>query len=184
MREIAVGFDIGTRKIAAACPEAGWYESIDMGRKSKRRTRVEELMEQARWVRDVMSALEMTLCATGKEGHLRAFIEQPFLSGGASRNPTVTMGLTSTATVITVAWRWRKDPVLVPPTAWKKLVVNEGHASKDAVAAHVTDELGPNIAMLMNQDEMDAWCIGTFGERVLDGRITAAELSTKIAEAL
>lgn len=153
---IAAGFDIGTHRIAMSVPVKEKVTHIDLSR-SYRGRRDEELVALRQWVREV-----------AHDG-LVAFIEQPFVSGGHGMNPSVTIGMSETVGIIRSARSWASSSVMVSPGAWKKALTGNHHATKDQVRAWLL-EREPNLGYL-NEDEADAYCIGLYGQGVLEGHI-------------
>ena len=160
---IAVGFDIGTHRIAYAVPALGWTREIDLSNTFKGR-RDEELQRLQRWVREELCDLAEPC----------AFIERPFVSDGAARNQTSSLGMSETAGIIRAAVSWSQPSVMVVPGTWKKELVGDGRASKDEARQWLLEYEGVEFKdqlSAMSEDQCDAYCVGVYGHLVLNGVI-------------
>lgn len=160
---IAVGFDVGTHRIAMSVPALGMCEEIDLTRAFKG-LRDGELRQLQRWVRDELYDYAEPC----------AFIERPFVSNGFARNQTSSLGMAETVGVIRAAVRWHQPAVMVVPGTWKKELVGDGRATKAEARKWLLEYEGEDFKeqlSLMSEDMCDAYCVGTYGHLVLQGAI-------------
>ena len=165
---IAIGVDIGIHRIAMAVPEAGWYGQIDLAGAYIGR-RDTELRELQRWVRTRVMTRGVTPVA---------FIERPFLSGSAA-NPTTTIGMAETVGIIRASVIWTAPSTMVNPSSWKKALVGKGNATKEEARYWLEDTIGKEKVDSMSEDEVDAMCIGYYGQGVIDGEISLPQPAAK-----
>lgn len=161
MRTAALGIDVGSHRLALGCPRVGLSTSVDFENIYKGR-RDEELAHLARWLERATS---------GFEHMVTPFVEKPFVSHGGASNPTTTISLAEVVGVIRSRPGWGGESVLIPPTTWKAQMVGKGNASKEEIGAWFDAQESGRRLRSPTEDEIDAWCIGLYGEKILSGEL-------------
>lgn len=154
------GVDLGTRRIALACPEAFfvWSANIDTAR--GRREFPDEIAAGAELGRQSLEAIAQF----GYTGHV-FYYERPlagFLPGGKRNIRTaVGQGLSAGAALTFLPGERRQ---ITSASEWKKELCGNGSA-KPADYRRWLEEHQPSLAALCGQDEdrSAAFCIGLYG---------------------
>ena len=60
-----------------------------------------------------------------------------------------------------LSWTW------IDVAHWKRVVVGNGNADKDAIRAHVLEQIEPEEIFEQEVDLYDAWCLRDYGARAL-----------------
>ena len=158
-RPMHIGVDVGYRKIAVSCPEAGWVSSIDF-KPRKSMSRREEIIKLTSFMADVTKMMFIDKPSWS----YMAIVEAPVVAGARNLQSTIkvakTVGLVETLLAPHVS-----DIHAVAVSSWKSKVVGHGHASKEDVVTWVDAHL-PEMTGLCSgsQDLYDATCIALYGE--------------------
>lgn len=163
---IDVGVDIGVRRIALGIPGLarglpgeGMSHVVDLGKKPGIRNR--ELYHLAGWMSQVLPV----------HGFIHLWIEMPYLSNGPAANQTTTIKMAELVGAIKAAAEWG-EVTLVGQSTWKAQVIGSGKSDKDQVAAWLCEHHFDLYAKcVMDQDRMDAMCIGLYGMMRASGQI-------------
>jgi hypothetical protein len=159
------GCDFGSRRLALFDLEDGVGHVLRLPklRRGEWEDRPSALRRQALWVAEVVppdEKLWLESAISGRQaGNLDTAIKMAQTNGAVCAAHTLTY--------------------LVAQSTWKKGVVGDGHADKDAVTAWLTEH-HPAIATACqtDQDLVDAACIALFGRAVAEGRVeTPRQLS-------
>lgn len=166
---IAIGFDVGTHRIAMSVPELHFVTEIDHAKHFVGQ-RDRELRALLKWV-------ESRVAATGVS--LAPFIERPFLSGSGARNPNTTIGMAETVGVIRAATVWGQPSVMVNPSTWKKELLEDGRASKDDARRWLSNRMNPEEVIAYSEDMCDATCVALYGAALIEGTISLPQPKTR-----
>ena len=152
-----VGVDIGVRRIALGWPERKRSEAVDLGKKVG--IRHKELQALTCWMGLQLPA------------EVNLWIEQPYLSNGPGANQTTTIKMAELVGAIKVAHPWYQV-ILVGQSTWKAQVCGNGRAEKDEVALWLSVNHPDLYAKcVMDQDQIDAMCIGLYGMMRTSGQV-------------
>lgn len=149
------GLDLGTRRIAVACAETGWWGVKKVRDSGKHAVPIEESgYELGLWLAEVMP---LDLQAV-------FYIERPFV-GRPHGNVRTAIG--QALTVGGVLAQAPGETHLIEQAEWKKAVVGSGNASK----ADIWEWLAATHPALSeaadgDQDVIDAFCISLYGRRL------------------
>ena len=165
---IALGFDIGTHRIAISAPSLGWAEEIDVAKSHGPSRRDEGLRVLQEWT---------TQRIIRERGDVVAFIERPFLSGSIA-NPNTTIGMAETVGIIRACVQWHAPTTLVNPSTWKAELIGNGRADKDEVRRWLIETRG-FPADEYSEDMVDATCVGLYGEELIAGRVALPQPAKK-----
>ena len=158
---VDIGVDIGVRRIALGCPTSGLSYAVDLGKKPG--IRYQELYQLAAWVGQVFPI----------PGLIHLWVEQPYLSNGPGRNQNTTIAMAEVVGAIKAAAEWGQVD-LVGQSTWKAQVVGDGRADKEEVALWLkTRHRDLYAKCALDQDQMDAMCIGLYGMMRTSGEIPA-----------
>lgn len=165
-----LGIDLGIGKIACACYDLSrqvhlvacpWFVSTSHDHLDKATARARQLHEIGSYVHDVANAV--------KADHI--FIESIIIGNNRkySLDLAQTMGAVLSALHVVSAINGTRIH-LVDNKAWKKRLLGNGNADKDAIRTYI-DVTYPAYALLCDgdQDRYDACCIGLYGLDVLAG---------------
>lgn len=143
------GCDVGSRRLAIACPETGHVATIRLPRSKSTPT------NPAADVRQLGEWIAATVPPTST-----LWVEAPIAGSSGNRLTAIRMGMAVGATCASHAG----PSHLVFPMTWKKAVIGHGHAGKDDVRAWVA-ERHPALAAACqdDQDLFDATCLGLYG---------------------
>ena len=158
---IDVGVDIGVRRIALGLP--GWGNScaVDLGKRIGVRHR--ELYHLAGWMSQVLPI----------PGNIHLWVEQPYLSNGPGKNQNTTIKMAELVGAIKAAAEWG-EVTLVGQSTWKAQVCGNGRTEKDEVALWLSANHPDLYAKcVMDQDRIDAMCIGLYGMMRTSGLVQA-----------
>jgi Holliday junction resolvasome RuvABC endonuclease subunit len=158
---IHVGIDVGIRRLAIGIPQMGYPASIDLGKPGKL-TREEELLTLAEWL---TSEVDDTM---------GLWVEMPYLSNGPAANQTTSIGMAETVGMIRSASRWH-SVTMVGQSTWKAMVLGDGRADKSEVAMWLRENEPRLFDVCQGEDEMDAMCLGIYGQLRAEGAILPPE---------
>lgn len=141
------GIDYAFRRVAVACPEAGWARAFTVPKSDRGR----EVSQLAHWV-----GLQVPPGS-------RVFIESPI--GGGSNNRQTLVGMAETEGALLGRLGADCELIKVAPSSWKKTVCDNGSLDKAGVAAWLAEHRpAASAACEGDQDRVDATCLGLVGE--------------------
>lgn len=154
-----VGFDIGVRKIAVACVDPPYSNSIDLGKKAGERQM--EIHAMADWLRHI-EIPPLSTC--------RVWIERPYLPSSAKINPDVSIHMGEVVGLIRSMTTTAQRVTMVHHSAWKAAVLVNGKASKAEIQYGI-EQLWPELAALCMgiEDRYDAMGVALYGKLVTEG---------------
>lgn len=140
------GIDYAFRRVAVACPAAGWSRAYSVPKSDRGR----EASELAHWVARTVPPAS------------RVFIESPI--GGGSNNRQTLVGMAETEGAILGVLGGDCVIEKVAPSSWKKIVCDNGSLNKEAVARWLLEhEPALSEACSGDQDRVDATCLALVG---------------------
>lgn len=156
------GVDLGTRRVALACPEASWVFAASLeGARLKREYSHEAEAGAELGARAAMAVYE----AFGYAGGHQFYWERPLVHPNARTaiGQGISFGALSTHLPGTL--------YEISNSQWKKALCGSGNADKDAIRGWL-EEHQPALAALCgeNQDLIDATCIGLYGADLAQAR--------------
>jgi Holliday junction resolvasome RuvABC endonuclease subunit len=156
-----IGVDLGIHKIHCAVfieSEDGFTLHRVCHHISESQTRSAQLWEVSRLLLDVSEMYD---------AH-SVWIEETII--GNNRRYSLQLAQTMGACLAVLALVENKTAVhVVDNTVWKKLVIGNGHASKDQIKSYMHDTHPVYAAMCEDdQDAYDATCVGLYGLTILD----------------
>lgn len=153
------GVDLGTRRVALACPELCFVWSVDISNAAGKR---DYPLEADAGFRLGQLAHRAVIGLVGERRELKFFYERPVSGKGPKQNirTAVGQGISAGATLS----RLPGDLIEVSSSTWKKELIGHGHADKERCRAWL-EEHQPTLAEACgeDQDAIDATCIALYG---------------------
>jgi hypothetical protein len=154
------GVDVGMRRLAVACPETGVVKAYKLPVSDDRATELHQLQTWAQ-----------VAIPPGSRVWVEAQFQQPGLGTTA-----IKLAMTS-AVVLASAAASGGMGTLVPPSTWKMVVCGNGGLDKVGVAAWLaTNHPALSAACDGDQDQIDACCIGLYGQDCSAGLVAPRKL--------
>lgn len=161
------GMDVGTRRVALACPDDLFTYRLSLeGTRARREypnewdagARLGEMLAEAVYARYGLSSADHEF-----------FAERPFpRTHGKGANPRTSVGQALSLGAIATHLPGRLSAW--EPRVWKKELLGNGNAGKDHIRDWLTTHRPALAAAADTQDELDAFCIGTHGLQVVAAR--------------
>lgn len=156
---VIFGCDLGSRRIAVACPELGYAAAMRMPKRSGKTTpdnAAEDATAISVFVREHVPA-EAVL-----------WVEKAIVGESNNRQTAIHMGIANGAAI----GAHLGESHLVLPMVWKKAVVGYGHADKDQIASWL-ERTHPSLSAACenDQDLRDATCVALYGRAAADGTL-------------
>jgi len=156
------GLDLGTRRLALACPDANWVYEKNLENAAGKRDYPSEEMAGIGLGLATAEALGETFGFTGHE----FFFERPIVGRPHGNMKTaIGQGLSAGAVLAHLPGRLHQ---ISHPSLWKKDICGNGNAGKDDIRAWL-EATQPALAALCgaSQDLIDATCIALYGGTVV-----------------
>lgn len=150
-----IGVDLGTRRVALACPPAGWYWRADLEKAAGRRDYPSEVDAGRELGARARTAF---LCSGISIVGVDFYYERPLLGRPHGNSRTaIGQGLSAGAVLSQLPGTLC---VIENSSTWKKELVGHGSADKGRCRAWLADHQ-PQIAEVVGEDEdlVDAACI-------------------------
>lgn len=164
-----VGLDLGTRRVAAACPEIGFIFSVDLdkGEGTARRKRDYPREPEAGYAlgRQLCLALIRNGFAPAQELRAQFYFERPLVGRPHGNSRTAIGQGLSAGAVLSQIFPLGDLHQIDNSATWKKELIGHGHSDKDRCRAWL-QEHHPALAAVCGQDQdlIDAHCIALWAQ--------------------
>jgi Holliday junction resolvasome RuvABC endonuclease subunit len=144
------GCDIGSRRLAVACPETGYLAKLRLPVRGPANPPV-DLPLLAAWIAEHVPV------------DAKLYLEPPYV-GRPNLNMQTAIKLGMVAGAV-IAAHGPGESVLVAQSTWKKAVIGHGNADKDAIRVWLKSQHPAAAAACEDdQDLYDATCLGLYGQ--------------------
>lgn len=165
------GLDLGTRRATVACPQDRFVFTVSLESAKNRRLFEYEQEAGGEMGRQVSEAIYERYGYSG--GHA-FFAERPFpRTHGKGANPRTAVGQSISLGALSTHLPGRLHAEL--PHVWKKELLGNGNAGKDLITSWLTAHRPTLAEVARTQDELDAFCVGVYGESVVAARSLPAD---------
>lgn len=160
------GLDLGTRRVAVACPEDLFTFEVSVEGARARREHPSEWDAGAEMGQRVA---EEVYARYGLSASHEFFAERPFpRTHGKGANPRTAVGQALSLGALATHLPGRLTAH--EPRIWKKELLGNGNAGKDVIRTWLTTHRPALAAAAGSQDLCDAFCIATHGLEVVAAR--------------